>query len=290
LGDNVNLANYRLVISDLDGTLVPYCTDRISERTIQTMAALRENGVEFTVATGRSWVQAKPIVAQLGITCPVIVQAGALVIDPITERPIRTRPLRPELETKLRQLKYGGGVDQFCLAESGGYYTTQITTSGGKWLYQFGENCSLVSEWRHQPTKIIKHLFIGAEVALQQLGLQIEAQLTPHPNLIFWPPDPGQRIDDWFLEVFDPLASKGQALQWLTGQLGIAMAAVIAFGDGGNDLDMLQQAGMGVAIEGGAPEVLSATAYRAGRPEDDGVVRFLELVAEPNCDDNNGVA
>jgi Cof subfamily protein (haloacid dehalogenase superfamily) len=256
---------------------VPYCTDRVSELTVQAIAALPENGVEFTIATGRSWAQAKPIVAQLGITCPVIVQAGALVIDPVSERPIRIRPLRPELEIKLRQLNHGGGIDQFCLAESGNYYATQINTDGGNWMYRFGENCSLVSEWRHQPTEVIKHLFIGAEAALQQLGLQIEAQITPNPNLIFWPPDPEQQNGDWFLEVFDPLASKGQALQWLTGQLGIGMDAVIAFGDGGNDLDMLQLAGMGVAIEGGASGVLSATAYRAGRPEDDGVVRFLEL-------------
>jgi Cof subfamily protein (haloacid dehalogenase superfamily) len=271
----MKLTNYQLVVSDLDGTLVPYCTDRISKRTVQAVTALRENGVEFTIATGRSWAQAKPIVTQLEITCPVIVQAGALVVDPTSGRHIRTQPLRPKLETKLRQLRQGSLIDQFCLAESGNYYATRISTRSGDWLYRFGENCSLVSEWRHQPTEIIKHLFIGAETALQQLGLQIKTQITPNPNLIFWPPDPQQRNDDWFLEVFDPLASKGQALQWLVGQLGVKMEAVIAFGDGGNDLDMVQQAGMGVAIRGGASELVAVADYLTGPPEADGVADFL---------------
>jgi Cof subfamily protein (haloacid dehalogenase superfamily) len=274
----MKLTNYQLVVSDLDGTLVPYCTDRISERTVRAVVALRENGIEFTIATGRSWAQAKPIVTQLGITCPVIVQAGALVIDPASERSLRTRPLRPELETKLRQLRQGSLIDQFCLAESGSYYATQISTRSGDWLYRFGENCHLVSEWRHQPTEIIKHLFIGAEAALQQLGLRIKTQITPNPNLILWPPDPQQRNDDWFLEVFDPLASKGQALQWLVGQLNVKMEAVIAFGDGGNDLDMVQQAGMGVAIRGGSPELVAVADYLSEPPEAEGIADFLRLL------------
>jgi Cof subfamily protein (haloacid dehalogenase superfamily) len=285
---------YQLVVSDLDGTLVPYCTEQLSKRTIRTVAALRENGLEFSIATGRSWRQAKSIATRLGVTLPVIVQGGAVVIDPVGERLLRTCPLRPKLENRLRRLGHGKDlVDQFCLTESGCYYTTRIGTGAGEWLYRFGEKCSLVETWQHQPTEIIKHLFIGPEPLLSQLGRTIKAEITPEPRLHFWPPDPEQQSPDWFLEVFDPLASKGQALQWLTGQLQLGMETVIAFGDGGNDLDMLELAGMGVAIEGGAPEVMAATAYRAQRPEADGLARFLSLLfagMDPDGAADDGVA
>jgi Cof subfamily protein (haloacid dehalogenase superfamily) len=285
---------YQLVVTDLDGTLVPYCTERLSERTIRTVAALREKGLGFTIATGRSWVQAKSIATRLKVTLPVIVQAGAVVLDPVSGRLLRSCPLRPELEYRLRRLGHAQDmVDQFCLAESGRYYTTRIGTSAGEWLYRCGEKCSLVEAWQHRPTEIIKHLFIGPEPSLRQIGRAIKSQITPEPRLILWPPDPEQQSVDWFLEVFDPLASKGQALQWLTGHLQLGMEAVIAFGDGGNDLDMLELAGMGVAIEGGAPEIMAVTAYRAGRPEADGLARFLSLLlagTDPDGAADDGVA
>ena len=265
--------NHKLVVTDLDGTLVPYCTNRISEQTRETVNRLRQNGLEFTIATGRSWAQTKPIAIELGITIPVIVQAGALIIDPLTEQPLHTKPLRREIELQLRQIWRTPGADQFCLCESGLYYTTRITTKGGDWLYNFGEECSLVPEWKHKPSEAIKHLFVGSKEELEQVGMKIRQNITPTPNLIYWPPD--QNTDEWFLEVFDPLTSKGQALQWLTGYLGVELEEVIAFGDSTNDLDMLRLAGIGVAINGAGTEVLAvADAVTAG-PEEDGIIQFL---------------
>lgn len=271
-GDKMKF-NHKLVVTDLDGTLVPYYTNRISEQTREMVNRLRQNGVEFTIATGRSWAQTKPIVTELGITLPVIVQAGALIIDPLTEQTLHTQPLRQEIELQLRRIWRIPGTDQFCLCESGLYYATRITTKGGDWLYNFGEECSLVPEWKHQPSEAIKHLFIGSKEDLEQVGLKIQQNVIPTPNLILWPPD--QNTEEWYLEVFDPLTSKGQALQWLANYLGVTMETVIAFGDGANDLDMLRLAGVGVAIAGAGNEVLAAADAVTAGPEEDGIVRFL---------------
>jgi Cof subfamily protein (haloacid dehalogenase superfamily) len=278
-----------LVVSDLDGTLTPYGANDLSGMTIKTVAALRKSGVEFTIATGRSWKQARPIVAKLGITCPVIVQTGALVIDPTNGCPIRTQPLRSELVQKLRQMKRNFALDQFYLARDGLFYTTEISTNGGQWFFNCGEICKTVKQWRHHPAEIIKHLYIGAEVELKRLGTRIKVENSPKPNLFFWPPDSEQMAGYWLLEVFDPLASKGQALQWLIGHLGLTMENVIAFGDGHNDLDMLEQAGLGVAIEGCDPQIAAITGVMAARPEADGVARFLQPLVEAVAD-GHGVA
>ncbi|HEY8463582.1 MAG TPA: HAD family hydrolase [Bacillota bacterium] len=269
--------NYQLAVADLDGTLVSYNSNVVSKSVSEAVRRLRQNGVEFTIATGRSWAQAKPVVAQLGITAPVIVQTGALVIDPLTEQPIYRKPLRREIELKLRQMAPFPGIDQFCLATNGVYYAARITTKGGDWLFNFGEKCRLVQQWLHRPEEMIKHLFIGAETDLKQLGLKISQKIVPTPNLILWPPD--QNSDDWFLEVFDPLTSKGQALQWLAGYLDVEMKAVIAFGDSVNDLDMLQLAGTGVAIAGAVPEVLASASVVIPAPEVDGIGEFLNRLA-----------
>ncbi len=52
---------YKLIVTDLDGTLVKSGTNEISHNTIEVIKALKERGIHFTIATGRSWKQAKAI-------------------------------------------------------------------------------------------------------------------------------------------------------------------------------------------------------------------------------------
>src|SRR5207302_7713029 len=51
-----------------------------------------------------------------------------------------------------------------------------------------------------------------------------------------------------YLEFMNPTASKGEALRLTAKRLGTAQAETIAFGDGNNDLPMIEWAGLGVAM------------------------------------------
>ena len=196
------------------------------------------------------------------------------MIDPVTESILRVQPLRNRLELKLRQILTLPEVDYFCLGESGSYFVTRVNTEGGKWLLdKSSEDCRLINGPNERDQSIIKHLFIGPESALREIAAQIAKSIRPKPNLIIWPPDNSEH--DWFLEVFDPLASKGQALQWLTRQLRIKLNRVIAIGDGYNDLDILVKAGYGVAIAAAPSIVRSKAQLVIPGPEEDGVARFL---------------
>lgn len=71
-------------------------------------------------------------------------------------------------------------------------------------------------------------------------------------------------------------AHKGAALLGLADYLGIPHEAVYAFGDGGNDLQMLQSAGCGVAM-GNAPDFVKEQAdYVCGTCAEDGLAEFIE--------------
>jgi Cof subfamily protein (haloacid dehalogenase superfamily) len=269
----MKLLQYKLIVTDLDGTLVKSGTNEISQTTIQVIKDLKEQGIFFTIATGRSWRQTQAIAKELQITIPVIVQAGALIIDSLTGKTIRVKPLRMELEQRLRLIYNAPQTDFFCLNEMGVYSTTQINTKGGESLLSYYQESCIIAKPIEIPTTVIKHLYIGPEQVLKQLAKQINQEIRPRPNSILWPPDPG--VDDWFLEVFDPAASKGQAVKWLADYLKIKRKQVIAFGDGHNDLDLLQWAGLGVAIEGAPFAITSQANLTIPRPDLDGVARFL---------------
>ena len=69
---------------------------------------------------------------------------------------------------------------------------------------------------------------------------------------------------------------KGRALLWLAEELGIDREEVMAFGDGSNDLKMIEEAGIGVAMANAIPSVSDAADLAALSNDSDGVARIIE--------------
>lgn len=78
------------------------------------------------------------------------------------------------------------------------------------------------------------------------------------------------------LEINAPDATKGAALLALCRALDIDRSETVAFGDGTNDLTMLKEAGVGVAMANAAPETLAAADLTAPSNQEDGVAKVLE--------------
>jgi hypothetical protein len=83
-----------------------------------------------------------------------------------------------------------------------------------------------------------------------------------------------------FLEVASPGVSKGAALRFVCGRLGIDPADAIAFGDGANDLELLETAGLGVAVEDADAALLRLADWTVASVSEDGVAGFLELLVD----------
>jgi hypothetical protein len=71
-------------------------------------------------------------------------------------------------------------------------------------------------------------------------------------------------------------ADKGSALARLAAHLGFGMDRVMAFGDGLNDLTMVRDAGIGVAMANAVPEVLAAAKVTTLSNDEDGVAATIE--------------
>jgi len=78
------------------------------------------------------------------------------------------------------------------------------------------------------------------------------------------------------LETLPPGASKGDGLRRLLADLGIDPRHVLAIGDGENDLEMLQLAGIGVAMANAPASVRAAADYVTASNDEDGVALAVE--------------
>ncbi len=79
-----------------------------------------------------------------------------------------------------------------------------------------------------------------------------------------------------FLEFMIKGCSKGVTLQHLCEKIGITMDNVVSFGDAENDIEMVQMAGVGVAMANAMDTLKAVTPYRAYNYLDDGVAIYLE--------------
>lgn len=77
------------------------------------------------------------------------------------------------------------------------------------------------------------------------------------------------------LEITRRGVTKASGLRWLGERLGISMQEMIAFGDSGNDVTMIREAGIGVAMANAEEEVLAAADFVTKSNEEDGIVYAL---------------
>lgn len=78
------------------------------------------------------------------------------------------------------------------------------------------------------------------------------------------------------IEVNAGNVNKGRALEILGSMLGISISDILAFGDASNDVSMIREAGTGVAMGNGTPEVIEAADFVTAPNDEDGVAGFIE--------------
>ena len=82
------------------------------------------------------------------------------------------------------------------------------------------------------------------------------------------------------MEINHKDANKGAALTGLASRLGLTRSQVMSFGDGLNEISMIREAGIGVAMQNAVEEVKSAADLITGSCEESGVAQVIEQLLE----------
>jgi Cof subfamily protein (haloacid dehalogenase superfamily) len=260
-------AGYRLVVMDLDGTARSRRLG-ITSGVRGAIEAARARGVRVCVATGRMWRSAVPWVDALGVDPPAILYNGGQVFDFETGRTLYERRLpgataRVALELVRRDAEMQPHlyVDDRVLVERPHPLTDAYTADDGLTAEVVPSFEPFLAADPH------KVLVIGSREHVEALQRAVlGAGLPVH----------AVQSEPVYLEILPPGVSKGEALQAMCGALGLAPAETIAIGDNWNDAEMIEAAGLGVAM-GHAPEGVRAKAdYVCGTAEEEGVREVIE--------------
>ncbi|GEL15310.1 sugar-phosphatase [Pediococcus cellicola] len=261
----------KLVAIDLDGTLL---TDdkKISDATVKVINQASQAGVKIVLCTGRPLTGVAEHLKTLGLAGDdqyVITYNGALV-QTIEGRVIIRHTLNyddyTDLEALSRKLR-----SHFHVETENHIYTANKNLSpytiGESFYVRMGIRYREVSEMPHS-LKIPKGMFIDPPEKITALRHKISQKFLDKYYFV--------QSEPYFLEVLNKSASKGNALLDLTKRLTFKPENVMAIGDQGNDLSMLQFAGTAIAMGNAIPEAKQLATFVTDTNENDGVAHAIQ--------------
>lgn len=266
----------RLLVLDIDGTIAGQ-SNTIRQPVIDAVQAVQARGIKVAIATGRMFRSARRFHTMVGSTLPLMAYQGAWIQDPTQPEPQRHRAvpqsLIGELLDFLEQPAWCDDLSVHCYLNDQLYVRT-LTPISQAYAERSGVEAHVIGDLRTLAAAPTKLLALGKNPDLiQQLLAKLKQRY--HPSELYL-----TTSVDTFLEAANPEANKGVAVRYVAEELlGLQPENVMAIGDNFNDLEMLQYAGIGVAM-GDAPDPVKAIAqWVAPSVEVDGAVfamqRFL---------------
>ena len=237
---------------DLDGTLVDERL-QIKAQDLDYIRQVRQLHVNVTLATGRTFRSALPFIEQLSIDYPVILCNGASIIEPKSRRILLQEIVPKEIARFALSKSFEYGLEPLIYTDSLGLPCVSALTQVLKEYLRpegFPSVRIINLEYLIEQSPPIKMQVIGDQEPLQRLK---QALLQAYPIV------PVVMTQDDYLEIMPVGISKGEALRRLCGIMGVSLTQTVAFGDALNDSELLDLAGLGIAMSH-APEALRKVA------------------------------
>ncbi|MFF2886505.1 Cof-type HAD-IIB family hydrolase [Paenibacillus sp. NPDC057967] len=254
----------RLIVSDLDGTLLSP-DHQLTNPVKEAVAAFTSQGGLFTFATGRPLLTAAPFERELALGLPYILCNGSVIAQK-GEVMESASFLAEDVYALLADARQAG-LDAFLFREDGVFV---FRSSEAVRRYEEKEQigCMLLNEhdneWRE--SYVQKVILIGDMPIIRQVWALHE---SAHARFASFQSE----ADYW--EIITSGQSKGTALRRIAERLNIKREEIMTLGNQLNDLDMLQYAGIGVAVANAHEELKAAADYVCKRGYGEGVAEAM---------------
>ena len=265
---------YRIIALDLDGTLTN-SQKIITPRTFEALMSAQREGVRLVLASGRPTFGIASLANQLRLAefgGFVLSYNGGRIIDWHNKTTIYSQTVPTDLiadlyrfaeEAKLPIVTY---LPEVILASRNeGDYLEEEARINGMPIVVATDFVAEASQIKGGSTKFLipgdPHLLLLLEAAIKEtLSDRME---------VF-------RSAPYFLELPPKGIDKAQSLQRLLKHINLERQDLLAFGDGFNDLSMLQYAGTGVAMNNAVDEVKAIADFITASNDEDGIAQALE--------------
>ena len=271
----------KIIALDLDGTLLD-SAKRLSEGNRAALKAAAAKGVHVVPTTGRFFGMMPECIRELPFVRYAITVNGAQVYDSATDTALVREEISLDTALGIMRLLDGYDVIYDCYRNNWGWMAESFKMKAAAYATDV-HYLKMIEDFRHGVPELKAHLeATAAEGDVQKIMLF--TPLNDDGNLVKVIADdvtaafPDIKVtgSTWNNLEFNALtAHKGMALERFAESLGLTLANCMSFGDGLNDLTMIEAAGIGVAMSNACPEVRAAAKYITLSNDEDGVAAAM---------------
>jgi hypothetical protein len=255
----------KLVVSDIDGTLLPEGTDEINPQIYEVIRELKKKGITFVAASGRQYVSMYHVFEPVADDIIFVAENGSVVMQ--GGKMVSCNQIQPELAKKL-------------LLQMRSYPDSEIMLSVPEQLYLEvdGKIRLLIEGGYHGKTTVVPDLLpycahtnkitVHRDYGIDELGADLQARFGDQLNVAV--------AGKIWVDVMSRDSDKGHAVAHIQQMLGVMREETMAFGDNCNDIGMLQQADYSYAVENAHPQLKAAARYEVASCREDGVLRTMQ--------------
>ncbi|HOK66682.1 MAG TPA: HAD family hydrolase [Anaerohalosphaeraceae bacterium] len=270
-----------LYVSDLDGTLLRN-DGTLSDRSRRRLCELLEAGVNFTVASARTWSEIVPLLEGVPLRLPVIAVNGAFLSDFATGRALQVKAIEKNLAAAVYDEIRRTGLAPFICGYDGSsdkLYYQDLLNEQMRWFHGVLMEHSRARLCRIEPLEkalslqVVSFAVMGEDRLVERLARRLEEQYGKRLECFHFqnPYSNGH----WWLTIHDAAACKSKAVTELARMYGFAMDNVVVFGDHINDIQMFRTAGRAVAVANAHESLKSCADEIIASNEEDAVVDYI---------------
>ncbi len=260
----------KLIAVDMDGTFLSDAKTYNRPRFLAQYQRMREQNIRFVVASGNQYYQLISFFPEIAHQIAFVAENGGWVVSGNEDvfncqLPVhhftRGRPSADVAEYRNHRLREAH-------AYTLNRYNDALKTVAAKYYHRL----ELVDDFNHLDDTILK------------FGLNVPDSLIPEiqPKLHAALGDMVTAVATGYgsIDLIIPGVHKANGLRILQQRWGIEDHEVVAFGDSGNDIEMLQHAGFGFAMANAREDVKAVARYQAPHNNEEGVLQIIDKVLD----------
>ena len=260
-------AGVRLVIADVDGTLVTQ-DKTLTARAIEAVKRLRDAGVTFSITSGRPPLGMKMLIEPLGLTEPIAAFNGGIFVRP--DLSVMSKSYLPaEDAAKVVQAIERHGLDCWLYTDHD-WLVRKVDAphvAREQWTVKFAPKVVPYFESNLQHT--VKIVGVGDDYeAVARCEASVRQECTTHVS--------AARSQPYYLDVTHPDANKGHVVEFLSLALSVPTAQIATIGDMPNDVLMFQKSSVSIAMGNASADVQRQARFTTASNEEEGFAKAME--------------
>lgn len=259
----------RLILTDIDGTILPRGERTVSPRTVAAIRAALDAGLVVGPASGRGYAWIPGFFGGDATCCATALATNGMQVYLHGEKVMEQTLPADALELVRAIVAETPGAGLVCFDDATPLLVEGERADLSRAFPAYGEKCRVTRALPDFP--VVKANVWAASEAdaarlVERLNTEVEALDV-------------DRAMPTYSNIMPRGWNKGTAVTWLADRLGIGLDEVVVFGDADNDLPMFSAVPNSVAVSGATSPAAAAARWHVGACEDDAVAAAIEALA-----------